>query len=1407
MKDKKNIPKKLLFTVIPILLIVILLSFLGSKLFDKSYSLDEGMNNISAFVDGEDNPTSVSFILEYLDHESKENIDGNEVKISAPSEITIQYLNVNTHEIIDAPNNKIVLDGDGVIVKLDGIEKGNTYDITIIPTEKREGLKSSYSKAIIKIDYQDNLHAFIDKLYDSDNKEVSLSDNDKIVFLYTDNEDKIKLRANEDVEISYYYSTTELSDEELSSKNFVVYDKNNYLKVSTNGYLYAKSKYKTDGYSKISVLHITNIDKLKPSIIINGVTLNATHDEATISYSIVDQNATLENGKSGISKYAFSISSVISDDDYIAATGDNTYSVTVNENATYYFHAYDNAGNYSIEQRNITEIDPIELEPVILILSSPKAELIGREYYSLKAFHDDLINNGITSDDEIIAQIEYDITNQHLDVESVNLTLDLNGYNVHSTKYDSTIKINDGAKLKIIDDKLNLNDYFSDTTFDISKYNHGSSTGKVTSDNNYAIKIDNNGILNVGQDNSTDMAHIEYPDHNSPYIYGKDGGVFVDEHGEFNYYDGIIIGRVAVDGAVNDTPPLYDPSTLADENGYKMSLELVSNIEALIGKTRYTLLEDAIEAANKYKGDSTTQIEIDVVKDLTKDHTIEIDNTKNILLDMNSYKLVNSVKQPLITNSGKLELRDSTGETVFFKEYNVYSYAIYNKTGADLTIDNGVYQTEITQVIYNEHDANITINGGSIISTRGGNTGCRGALENNGGSVTVNGGLIQGAHCTYYYDSSGYSIMNDDYYTNNLVESAKKTYTSFYNKTQYDFDYGFNVNEDGYLVSNNSLDPGKNAYALVELDTNGIPNGTKVKARITYNHVAPVHAVARVNISSSDYPVTGGSDLWETRGDQIAERDGIVRDGKIYLHIYYPLTKDARPGENTFTVKEVELIPYETSISHLTINDGELSNAYYCLSNTSASDNIVINGGTLSCSQSVVNNDNAKITINNGTFNARVGARNQGLIYINGGTIDEVYKYKSKINIEDGTIDQITNEDVYDATYGIKDLAYINVNGGIINNVENNYTFNASHVTFTGDFNNTSRFPVTVSDSTFNYEKELYHNAYQQINIDNTGLTTFNNVIMNSNITTKTRWIPINPYSAIKKSNESTLILNQVTINETGQAASFFDSEPTPLSLIRGIYNVGSGPIYLNDVSINQSTDHVKFVTDGIYNTGSGTIYYGTQNGVYNDKAGYIKSERYGVYSPTAMFNFYDGIIYGKNEASYTLINDIEESYYLLNGSDDNYKFIKQTKEKQNNVLHVESGIMYSSIGNALTSIGDSGTLRVLADNLYEMANYSNTIKNSQNITIDLNGKNLYLGAGLINNGVLNIVDNSENKGLIKSHQIINNNTLNISDCKIIFEFNRTSGLLNNGNVTVNNIDVSNISANSMQALFENNDR
>jgi len=118
---------------------------------------------------------------------------------------------------------------------------------------------------------------------------------------------------------------------------------------------------------------------------------------------------------------------------------------------------------------------------------------------------------------------------------------------------------------------------------------------------------------------------------------------------------------------------------------------------AQIGDVKYKILQEAINIAE----------EKDVIKILRnvtytkQEKEIIIPNNKDIILDLNGYKITSAIPEKTIQNEGRLEIIDTsesqTGLIVTSEETT-----IKNISGAQLTISGGKIENRTKQVIYNE---------------------------------------------------------------------------------------------------------------------------------------------------------------------------------------------------------------------------------------------------------------------------------------------------------------------------------------------------------------------------------------------------------------------------------------------------------------------------------------------------------------------------------------------------------------------------------------------------------------------------------------------------------------------------------------------------------------------------------
>ena len=660
---------------------------------------------------------------------------GCSVKINAPSELVLSFYNASTDaEIQRKEDQSIDIPSEGLKLKVYGIVEGSKYDIEIVPVNAPTGYKSIFDKVVIEIDATtaSEITSFVKEITKTVNGETEtiLGSEDKTaIFTYEEENGKIKLYGNSEEEIYYYISDKNgKTESELEEVDWSLYNKQDKVSIDKNGIIYTKSKYKDGKYSEITSLNVNNVDKLIPSVEVLSIEENDTRDEAIINIRMTDQEATDDYGKSGILGYAITIQETVPAS-FVPVEGSEAAATGITDNGDYFVWVSDKAGNVNHVPVSVTEISYVQENAVAIILSAPDSSLVGTEYESLSDLMDALNNKGITADSgEVVVQIVDDIKNEPTKINNKNITIDLNGYTVTSRLQESMFDVQSGS-LKIVDNKYDIADYVDDTDLASTlktKYSANSGYGKVYSPNHIAIEIENGAILTLGEDHSTGYTDIEFPNQDTPIIEGNSKGI-LNHGGTFNYYDGVIYGKMTIDGAITNTPLLYDPTVTETEiqGILKTVLERVSAIEAMIGNTRYATLEKAIEAANNTRGTPDDQIEIDIVVDITKAAPILVDDTKYIKLDLNGLTITNTVADYVIKNSGKLEIIDSTvsdledPSTVHGKITNTTYGTIYNEEGGEFTLTTGGIETtyDTGYAIYN-NNGKVKINGGSVIGKR-----------------------------------------------------------------------------------------------------------------------------------------------------------------------------------------------------------------------------------------------------------------------------------------------------------------------------------------------------------------------------------------------------------------------------------------------------------------------------------------------------------------------------------------------------------------------------------------------------------------------------------------------------------------------------------------------------------------
>ncbi|MBQ2916820.1 MAG: InlB B-repeat-containing protein, partial [Clostridia bacterium] len=323
-----------------------------------------------------------------------------------------------------------------------------------------------------------------------------------------------------------------------------------------------------------------------------------------------------------------------------------------------------------------------------------------------------------------------------------------------------------------------------DTTI-ISSKNHcitNSGTGTVNienstiiSNNNYGIYSSGTGTINLGVNDKTAYP-TNYPNENSEEKYsivkGSTYGVY--NKGNFNFYDGVIfantISENVIYGSITQVEEeyniIYHDITADEEQGIEEAHYAVlgqnpvcriidSNDNILIDENGKEVTYTHLEEAFKNCQDGHT---IQMIIPANSTEKIDIAEGRKIKLDLNGNRVTASNSESFISNSGDLEIVDSS-ENKTGSIISTISKSLIVNSGT-LKINAGILINEkagtsnqYTYVINNIGE--LQINGGKI-TAKGNN--CNAIYNIQTGNVLISGGEVSST--TSAYTISNYGIMN-----------------------------------------------------------------------------------------------------------------------------------------------------------------------------------------------------------------------------------------------------------------------------------------------------------------------------------------------------------------------------------------------------------------------------------------------------------------------------------------------------------------------------------------------------------------------------------------------------------------------------------------------------------------------
>ncbi len=1062
---------------------------------------------------------------------------------------------------------------------------------------------------------------------------------------------------------------------------------------------------------------VKNIDKIAPTITINPETtkyliynMDQTEVDITVTVNVSDEGGS----QIKTSKYGWSKSIDEEPTQWEELHDGQTITKENNKVGVYYlwFDVSDNAGN--ISDVNVIRYMVELQEAVVQIVET------GEYYYTIQDAIDAV---GTTS---ATIKIIKDTDEVSVIDAGKNITIDLNGYTIGSSTNEQPTITNNGT-LTIIDNSENK-------------------TGKI--ENLVGTAIQNDGTLTIG-DNTNQI------EDNTPTITGKKTGI--KNNNILNYYDGTIIGKIAIDGNVHDTIESYGPVGIyREEDGMTVvNLRVISDYVARIEWFYYSTLQSAFNDCIA-KPNNTEQTTVNMLKDIVLDNTVTSYNGQNIQLNLNGYMLTNS-RNTILDNYGSLEITDLTQEQNGNINSSIAgtssdSYRLITNMG-NLNIAGGkiLSQQNYNNLIYNQN-GEFKITGGEINNSVTGRYNHNNEVIHNTGTGIIN--VVEGK----IYTTSRYVIYNTGrgkIDINGGEISNDTTNGSIVNHGIYNEGTG-TININGGEISTNSL---YHTYGIYNKST-GIINitGGKISTRTKYNDNYENYGIysegtGTINVSGGEIISVRGKNIYGVKAST-----GIVNisGGKISVD-----------AEDDFNNGNYGI--YSEGKGIINVEGGEIiSSGERNVYGIRGEGTININKGKISASVTYSSGSGA------GVYNAKTGILNMngGIISINvsTGTSYGIYNANTGvINIKSG---EITNNS--SSNIGIGYGVYNSQNGKIVLGREEDNEISNSNIKITtinepeknykniGIRNNSGELEIydgiitgnialsghitkqkdgytiknTITDEIETIYLEKIENEKDIVQVENIKYKTLEEAMQNIDdnketviqviedfnleyplIFSKNIILDLNGHKIDSRyynmENEGILTIKDTTTEKNGEI-SFINKCLNISNINNGILNIESGNIIMNSYEFNY----------GIYNNSAETINItGGKINIYSEK-----KNVFGIFNAsTGTININGGEISSNSKVdnSYTIYNkstgiiSINEGNISSNGYSSSGAYNVSTGTISINGGNISSNGKDNSYG---TYNASTGTINV---NGGEIANTGNTIYGTYNAVegiINING-------------------------------------------------------------------------------------
>lgn len=169
-----------------------------------------------------------------------------------------------------------------------------------------------------------------------------------------------------------------------------------------------------------------------------------------------------------------------------------------------------------------------------------------------------------------------------------------------------------------------------------------------------AVENSSTGTINIGNKNDEIIAA------STPIISGVNEYGVVNTKGTVNFYDGTIKGSVekVIHGCINDMPEGYEINISYEGENNQIevaTLTIPQRDVAQINETKYKTLQSAVDACP-----NNSQTTIKVIDKIYLSRTVNVSESKDIILDLNANAIRSFVSESAIINNGMLEIKDNT---------------------------------------------------------------------------------------------------------------------------------------------------------------------------------------------------------------------------------------------------------------------------------------------------------------------------------------------------------------------------------------------------------------------------------------------------------------------------------------------------------------------------------------------------------------------------------------------------------------------------------------------------------------------------------------------------------------------------------------------------------------------------